>query len=260
MVTTALAIALLAGLAGIDLFNGLLHFHRPLVTGLVIGVILGDVKMGLIAGATFELIWLGAVPVGGAQPPNVVIGGIIGTTFAILTKQDPKVAIGIAMPFAVAVQACITFLFTAFSPVMHKADMFAEKSDTKGIEKLNYLGMTILFCFYFIITFLPIYFGADAAAAVVGMLPAKLVAGLGVAGGMMPAIGFAMLIKIMFKKEFSLYLVLGFAFATYLKLPVLAVAAIATCIAIYDYLQNKKIDDMFKTSKIAYEDGDNDGI
>ena len=242
MTTSALAIAFLAGLAGIDLFNGLFHFHRPLVTGLIIGIILGDIKTGLIAGATFELIWLGAVPVGGAQPPNVVIGGIIGTTFAILTKQDPQTAIGIAIPFAVAVQACITFLFTAFSPVMHKADKFSEEGNLSGIEKINYLGMSILFCFYFIITFLPIYFGAESAASVVALLPEKLVAGLGIAGGMMPAIGFAMLIKIMFKKEFSIYLVIGFVFTTYLKLPILAVAAIASSIAIYDYLQNKKTD------------------
>lgn len=52
------------------------------------------------------------VPLAGAQPPNVVIGGIIGTAFAILTHSDPKVAIGIAIPFSIAVQGCITLLFT----------------------------------------------------------------------------------------------------------------------------------------------------
>ncbi len=58
---------------------------------MVVGVILGDVKTGLITGATLELIWMGgAVPLAGAQPPNVVIGGIIGTAFAILANVDPK--------------------------------------------------------------------------------------------------------------------------------------------------------------------------
>ncbi|MGL5020711.1 MAG: PTS N-acetylgalactosamine transporter subunit IIC [Mycoplasmatales bacterium] len=257
----ALVIALLAGIAGIDLFNGLSHFHRPLVTGVIVGLILGDVKTGLIAGATFELIWLGAVPVGGAQPPNVVIGGIIGTAFAILTKQPPATAVGIAIPFAVAVQACITLFFTFFSPMMHKADKYAKDANLAGIEMINYLGMTILFCFYFIITFLPIYFGAESAATIVQMLPKKLIDAFGIAGGMMPAIGFAMLIKIMFKKEFAIYLVLGFILATYLKLPILAVAAIAICIAVYDYLQNKKVDELFKNANFsAVKDGEEDGI
>lgn len=243
MLTQAFLIAIVAGLAGIDLFDGLTHFHRPLVTGLIVGLILGDVKMGLIAGGTLELVWMGAVPVGGAQPPNVVVGGIIGTAFAILSKQDPTTAIGIAIPFAVAVQACITLLFTLFSAVMTKADKFAEEGNTKGIENINYLGLAILFVFYFTVTFLPISLGAEAAQRIVSYMPEWLIAGFGVAGGMMPAIGFAMLLKIMFKKDFAIYLAVGFIMTTYLNLSILAVAALAVCIAIYDYSVNKKIDD-----------------
>ncbi|MCD3326114.1 PTS sugar transporter subunit IIC [Clostridium botulinum D/C] len=119
MFIKALLIAIWAGIAGIDYFDGLIHIHRPLVTGLVVGMILGDMRTGLVTGATLELIWMGMVPLAGAQPPNVVIGGIIGSSFAILTKQDPKVAVGIAIPFAIAVQGAITLIFTAFSPVMH---------------------------------------------------------------------------------------------------------------------------------------------
>ena len=141
-------IAALAGLGGIDLFNMKIHFHRPLVSGAIVGWILGDLQTGLIAGAMFELIWLGAVPVGGAQPPNVVVGGIIGTTFAIITKEEPATAIGVAMPVAIAMQAAITFLLTAFSGFMHKADKFAEEGNDRGIANINYLCLFILFMFY----------------------------------------------------------------------------------------------------------------
>jgi len=235
----ALLIALWAFIAGIDLFDGLTHIHRPLVTGLVVGLILGDVNTGLITGATLELVWMGMVPLAGAQPPNVVIGGIIGCTFAILTHQDPKVAVGVAVPFAIAVQGAITFMFTIFSPIMHKADIYAENGDTKGIARINYLGMLFLGLFYAVIAFLPIYFGADLAKEVVGSLPQWFIAGLAAAGGMMPAIGFAMLLKIMYKKEYAAFLVIGFILVTYLKLPLLAVAAVATCIAAYDYYNTK---------------------
>lgn len=114
MLLQALLVAIWAGIAGIDLFNGLFHIHRPIVTGVIIGLIFGDVTTGVMTGAAMELVWAGMVPLAGAQPPNVVIGGIIGTSFAILTGQKPTVAIGIAVPFAVAVQACITLMFTAF--------------------------------------------------------------------------------------------------------------------------------------------------
>lgn len=259
MLMESLLIAIFAGIAGIDLFDGLTHIHRPIVTGAVVGLILGDLRMGLIAGATLELVWMGAVPVGGAQPPNVVVGGIIGSAFAILTKQDPATAVGIAIPFAVAVQACITLLFTFFSPVMHKADKYAEEANTAGIDKINYLGMALIFVFYFVVTFLPISLGAEAAQKIVALLPQWLIDGFGVAGGLMPAIGFAMLLNIMFKKNYIIFFVLGFILATYLHLPVIGIAAIGFIIAIYDFLVNKKIDTMEPVARPEEEDY-SDGI
>lgn len=255
----SLLIAVFAGIAGIDLFNGLTHIHRPLVSGVIVGLILGDLRTGLLAGATLELVWMGAVPVGGAQPPNVVVGGIIGSAFAILTKQAADVAVGIAIPFAVAVQACITLLFTFFSPVMHKADKFAEEANDKGIDRINYLGMLLLFVFYFTVTFLPISLGAEAAKHVVELLPKWLIDGFGVAGGLMPAIGFAMLLNIMFKKNYIIFFVLGFVLATYLNLPVIGIAAIGFIIAIYDYQVNKKMDTLQPVAGPVEEDY-SDGI
>lgn len=235
MFIKALLIAIWAGIAGIDLYNGLTHIHRPIFTGLIVGLILGDLKTGLIAGATLELVWAGMVPLAGAQPPNVVIGGIIGTAFAILSHQDPKIAVGIAVPFAVAVQGCITLLFTIYSPVMHKMDRYAAEGNTKGIELLNYLGPVILFVFYFVISFLPIYYGADKAETIVDALPKWLINGLSVAGGIMPAVGFAMLLKIMWKRSYAPFFIIGFILAAYLELPILAVAILGVAIALYDY-------------------------
>lgn len=239
MLIQALLLALWAGIAGVDLFNGLTHIHRPIVTGLVVGLILGDVTTGLIIGGTLELIWMGMVPLAGAQPPNVVIGGVIGTAFGIITGQDPNVAIGVAIPFAVAVQGLITLFFTIFAPVMHKADKFALEGNYRGIERINYLGISILFTFYAIIAFLPIYFGAEKAAAFVQTIPEWIINGLSIAGGIMPAIGFAMLLSIMMKVEYVMFFIVGFILAAYLNLPILAIALIGLAIALYDYNQNK---------------------
>lgn len=249
----ALLIAIWAGIAGVDMFDGLTHIHRPIVTGLVVGLILGDMKTGLIVGGTLELVWMGMVPLAGAQPPNVVIGGIIGTSIAILGNLEPQAAIGIAVPFAVAAQAGITLLFTAFSPIMHKADKYAEEANTKGIDKINYLGIAILFVSYFVCAFLPIYFGADKAADIVAMIPEKFIEGLGVAGGMMPAIGFAMLLRVMFKKEYMAFLIGGFVLVAYLQIPILALALIGLAIAMYDYYL--KSSQPVQVVKEEYEDG-----
>lgn len=38
----ALALGILAFIAGLDMFNGLTHMHRPVVLGPLVGLILGD--------------------------------------------------------------------------------------------------------------------------------------------------------------------------------------------------------------------------
>ncbi|VED08122.1 PTS system N-acetylgalactosamine-specific transporter subunit IID [Escherichia coli] len=53
----------------------------------------------------------------------------------------------------------------------------------------------------------------------------------------MPAIGFAVLLKIMMKNVYIPYFILGFVAAAWLKLPVLAIAAAALAMALIDLLR-----------------------
>lgn len=118
----AFALGIIAFIAGLDMFNGLTHMHRPVVLGPLVGLVLGDLHTGILTGGTLELVWMGLAPLAGAQPPNVIIGTIVGTAFAITTGVKPDVAVGVAVPFAVAVQMGITFLFSVMSGVMSRCD------------------------------------------------------------------------------------------------------------------------------------------
>lgn len=71
------------------MFNGLTHMHRPVVLGPLVGLVLGDLHTGILTGGTLELVWMGLAPLAGAQPPNVIIGTIVGTAFAITTGVNP---------------------------------------------------------------------------------------------------------------------------------------------------------------------------
>lgn len=64
-------------IAAIDQFDFLESLYQPIVTGAVIGLILGDLNTGLLVGGTYQLMTIGNMPIGGAQPPNAVIGGIM---------------------------------------------------------------------------------------------------------------------------------------------------------------------------------------
>ena len=251
----AVMLGILAFFAGLDLFNGLTHFHRPVVLGPLVGLILGDMYTGILVGGTLELIWMGLAPLAGAQPPNVIIGTIVGTSFAITTGVEPNVAVGIAVPFAVAVQMGITLLFSAMSAVMSRCDEYAANADTNGIERVNYFALAVLGAFYFLCAFLPIFLGAEHAGAIVEKLPKNLIDGLGVAGGIMPAIGFAVLMKIMMKNVYIPYFILGFVAAAWLQLPILAIAAAVTAMAIIDYMRKPE-----PTPATAVREELNDGI
>lgn len=254
MFLQALLIAIWAGICGIDQFDFLESIHRPIVSGLVIGFILGDVKTGLIVGGTLELVWMGLVPLAGAQPPNIVVGGVIGVSLAILSKLEPTAAVGLSFPFAIIAQMMVTLMFTIFTPIMHKADEYAKEANTRGIELINYSQLLIRFIIWGVIAFIVVYFGAEKTGQLVEIMPEKLILGFKVAGGMMPAIGFALLLNIMLKKEYVPFLIVGFIAAAYLKLDVLAISLLGVAIALYDYYFVGNITAVVSKEE-EYEDG-----
>lgn len=239
MMMEAVLIALWAAACGIDKFDIYSGIHRPLVTGTIVGLILGDLQMGLIAGATFELAWLGLVSNAGVQPPDTTIGAIVGTMFAIKLDMSPEAAIGMAIPFALAMQTLVIFLFTSCAPMMQKADEYAENLNLKGIDRLIYYGLSLRALLYGVVGFCAIYFGTSGADFIQEYLPVEIINGMAIAGGMMPAVGFAMLLRTMFNVKILPHFFLGFAGATYFDLPILGIALIFTCIAVLDYMNNK---------------------
>ncbi len=199
--------------AAIDQFDFLESLYQPIVMGPVIGLILGDLQTGLIVGGTYQLMTIGNMPVGGAQPPNAVIGGIMATILAITLHLEPTAAVAVAIPFALLGQYTVTLLFTLMSPVMSVADDYAHKADPKGIVKINYMAMGILGLVFAVIVTLFFIGGASFGDKVVAAIPTWLMNGLSAAGGMMRYVGFAILLKVMVSKEMWGFYLTGFALA-----------------------------------------------
>ena len=205
-----------AFIVAIDQFDLLESLYQPIVTGAVVGAILGDLPTGLVVGGTYQLMTIGNMPVGGGQPPNAVIGGIMATVFAISSGLDTTAAVGLAVPFALIGQYMVTLLFTVMSPIMSVADNMAEKGDTKGIVRLNYLAMGALGLLFAIVCIAGLI-GGSALGNTLDKLSqdfAWIMNGLGAAGGMMRFVGFAILLRIMLSNDlWGIYFV-GFALAT----------------------------------------------
>lgn len=234
--------------AAIDQFSFLESLYQPIVTGLVIGAILGNVETGLIVGGTYQLMTIGNMPVGGAQPPNAVIGGIMAAVLAISLNLEPTAAVAMAIPFALLGQYGVTLLFTAMSVFMKKADEYAHAANGRGIAAINYIEMIILGTIFGVVVTLFFVGGATFGQTIVNAIPAWLMSGLTAAGLMMRFVGFAILLKVMMNRELWGFFFIGFALAIITcAIPALAtpalliLALIGFGLAFWDFQMQSKL-------------------
>lgn len=261
-----LLVAVWSFIVAIDQFDLLESLYQPIVTGAVIGAILGDLQTGLIVGGTYQLMTIGNMPVGGAQPPNAVIGGIMATVFAISTNLDATAAVGLAVPFALIGQYMITLVFTVMAPLMSKADKMAENADTKGIVRLNYMAMGALGLLFAVVCVAGLLGGSALGEKLNAIAEnyAWIMTGLGAAGGMMRFVGFAILLRIMLSNDLWGIYFAGFALATIIGyIPelsgsaLLLIAFVGIAIALYDFQTRVA---MKQNAGSVVNGGDEDGI
>lgn len=206
----------------------------PLVLGPVVGLIMGDFTTGVIAGAEIQLVFLGVMQIGGTLPADASLGTVMGTALAIASGGSAvEIATTIAVPVA-AIGSTFGFLGymirTFFTPVM---DKLVEKGDMKGLERLH-LAMGFLpelpRC---IVLFFCLAFGAGVADKVIAAIPAVVTDGLGVGTGLVMAVGFAILMNVMWNKQLAVYFFLGvLIMAFFPSTPILFIALLGTVIAV----------------------------
>jgi fructoselysine and glucoselysine-specific PTS system IID component len=229
---TYILIALIAMFGHSEDFLGTTLLSRPLVLGPLVGLILGDLTQGVIIGATLELIFMGNIKVGAAIPPDVITGGVLGTAFAIISGKGPAVALAIAIPVSILAEMVLSGLFVARSVLNKRFKKHADDGNYRGFQRLHIASGLMKPLLMGIIVLLALVLGADAMKSFLGLIPTWVQTGLQVAGNMLPALGFALLMNLMFNKTMAPYFFLGFMLAAYLKLPVIAIGGLGLIIAI----------------------------
>lgn len=72
---------------------------RPLVVGTLVGIALGDPVMGAKCGAALEVVFMGAIQIGAAVPPDAMLGAGIGTALAIIHRKRTRSCLYIRIPY-----------------------------------------------------------------------------------------------------------------------------------------------------------------
>ncbi len=223
----ALLIALAAYLGSSTWFLGVGYFtvYRPLIGGTIVGLILGDPVGGMRLGAAINAIYLGFISTGGSLPGDLIFAGYIGTALGLASGLDAPTALSLVVPLGLLGSGIWFLRLTLDSLFVHWADAFARRGSTRGVAAMNvWPGQVLLLLLYAIPTFLIVYFGSGAVQSVMRLVPSKVVEGLAMVGGMLPALGIGMLLSYMARPRLMPFFVLGFLMAVYLGLPVLVIA------------------------------------
>ena len=232
--------AILIGLWTAFCFSGMLlgiYSNRCIVLSFGVGIILNDIPTALAMGALSELAYMGfGVGAGGTVPPNPIGPGIFGTLMAITSKGSitPEAALAISTPIAVAIQFVQTFAYT----VRAGAPEGAKNALLKGNFTRFKIEANATIWIFAILGFALGFGGAmsmDFVLKLVDYIPEILLNGLSVAGKMLPAIGFAMILTVMAKKELIPFVLLGYVCASYLGLPVIGIALVGTIFALIEF-------------------------
>ncbi|MFR7762191.1 MAG: PTS mannose/fructose/sorbose/N-acetylgalactosamine transporter subunit IIC [Eubacterium sp.] len=241
MLVKAILIGLVSAWGVLDYQVGTLYTFRPLVLSVIVGAILGDVHQGIIIGANLELLFMGAISVGAYIPPDVNVGGVLATAFAISMGKSVEAAVALAMPIATLALG-ISNILAAVTPVFLKiADKGAEEGNYKKVVFTHWLMGTITVVEKFLLVTFAFYLGADKIQSLLDFIPQFILDGMGVAAGMLPAMGFAMLLRMIVSKRLIPYFVLGFVLISYANIPVLGIALIALIIVAikFGFLEDK---------------------
>lgn len=241
MLVKAILIGLVSAWGVLDYQFGTLYTFRPLVLSVIVGAILGDVHQGIIIGANLELLFMGAISVGAYIPPDVNVGGVLATAFAISMGKSVEAAVALAMPIATLALG-ISNIIAAVTPVFLKiADKGAEEGNYKKVVFTHWLMGTIGVVEKFLLVTFAFYLGADKVQSLLDFIPQFILDGMGVAAGMLPAMGFAMLLRMIVSKRLIPYFVLGFVLISYANIPVLGIALIALSIVAikFGFLEDK---------------------
>lgn len=237
MLIQSLLLGLLGGFAMWDgRVFGQQMLERPLVTGPLVGLILGDLQTGIIVGSSIELVMMGIAGIGATTPPDVVAGGILGTAFAIMSGLSVEAAIALALPIAMLAQSLGILDRTINGVFNHWADKSAEVGDYKGVEKAYWSGAFLFFLTSFTVVFLGAFLGSTVIGGFVESIPQFVLDGLKAASGMLPALGIAILMQLIMDKSNAGFLVLGFVLAAIMGVSTTGIALIAGVIAYTIYM------------------------
>lgn len=220
---------------------------QPVVIGVFVGLITGQMKDAVVIGGAMQLVYLGVTSTPGGNVPNdPALAGCISIPIGVLSGMSPEVAISLAVPFGVIGAFVDQLRRTTNTIWVHKADKYAENADLKGIFTCAYIWPSVVgFIIRFPIVFIIDFFGVEFAKKLLEVIPQWLLNSFEIMGGILPALGFAITLQVIGKKSLLPFFVMGFFMVKFSSMGIMGVAVFAVSAALLLYLF------LFKKEEVA---------
>lgn len=237
---------------------------RPLVAGLLVGLAFGDVNAGVLCGLAVQAVFIANLSTGGATNSEITYAAYGGIGLALATTKEPAVAVTLSVllgqTFGLIFYNTRMALYSFWNS---KAQHAAENNNTRGIV-LNHLFYPQITTFLLraVPVFLAIFYGAGLVDWLLTHVPEVITRIISVLGGVLPALGIAMLMNIVIKSKIQLvFFFAGFVLLAFAGLSMIALVFISALVAyLYFIASNKSSQTVIKeannTNSDIYEDDD----
>lgn len=240
-------LASMPGLAGTSLGN--YTFGRPLVGGLICGIVLGDIQSGVLVGVAMQIVYIALVTPGGTVSADVRAVSYIGIPLAMIALKsyglsaDSPDGQALATSFGTMVGTLGTVLFYGTATMnllwQHIGWTAVEKGD---YDKLYLVDMVYPWVSHILFSFLPTMIMVKMGAPMVDLIKTYLpMDGLAMktlftVGSLLPCVGIAILLKQIVSKPIDFIpFFFGFTLAASLGINLVSATIIAAMFAFINY-------------------------
>ena len=229
----------------IDSLSWNIGMNNCILACLFTGIVVGNPTFGLVVGGTLQLTQLGMGTYGGASIPNITSSGMITTALGVTsgsTGLDDAVALAASVGVTLGALFTQLDILARFSNTFfqHMADKYVVNGNEKGIRLMNTLGIIPWGLSRMLPVFVLLLIGEGAINTLIGFFPEKLMLGFQKAGGLLPVVGFAILLRYLPVLKAPQYIILGFVLSAYLGMPALGYALIGLVAALLVFQSSTK--------------------
>ncbi|MBM7710137.1 PTS mannose/fructose/sorbose/N-acetylgalactosamine transporter subunit IIC [Enterococcus lemanii] len=191
----------------------------PLMTGLVVGIIMGNVAQAMIVTAALQMIYMGVFSPGGTMPAEPSIAAAIAVPVALMGNLQPEAAIAVAVPVGLLGSYLYQFRFFINTFLGKYTDKAVEELDSKAIVRSIIWYPTLASFLLFVpLVFIALYYGAPIIADVINALEGTVIIHvLEVVGGGLAAIGIATTVYVIGRKDYMVFFLLAYFMSVVLK-------------------------------------------